>query len=332
MPPHRVATAALLLLAASSTEAAAQTASMGYVVQQALNCAMVAALYCPLAAAYALVHGVTNRIVLSFGDFAMFAAFYGVYAMLFLLAGGADLAAALALVFLLALAGTAALGLASHRLAFAPVLAAPGQALMIVSVGVSIVLQETMRLQSGGREQWLPPLMGGPLLAGEIDGYPVRLTLQNLAFPALAAIVCLGLIAALARTGFGRAWRACSQDRGLAALSGLHVGRVISATMALSAALAAVSGYIIAVSYGGVSFYMGLVLGLKALFATIIGGAGSIAGAVLGGLLLAAFETGWTALFSIAYRDVAVFAMVVLVFLIRPGGLLGVTLRADSET
>ncbi|MGE0210414.1 MAG: branched-chain amino acid ABC transporter permease [Parvibaculaceae bacterium] len=327
---RRTVIAAALILA-SATPAAAQEASAGYVVQQGLNCAMVAALYCPLAAAYALVHGVTNRIVLSFGDFAMFGAFYTVYAVLFLLSGGVALLAALGVVFAVALLGTAALGLASYRTAFAPVLGARSQALMIVSVGLSIILQEVMRVQSGGREQWLSPVATKPVASGVIDGYAVSVTIQNIAFPAMAALLCLGLIVALARTPFGRAWRACCQDRGLAALSGLNVDRVVAASMAISAALAAAAGYIIAVNYGGVSFYMGLVLGLKALFATIIGGTGSIPGAVLGGFLLAAFETGWTSVFSSEYRDVAVFGVVVLVFILRPGGLLGVAIREDSE-
>ena len=319
------------LLLSSAAPAAAQGVSAGYVVQQGLNCAMVAALYCPLAAAYALVHGVTNRIVLSFGDFAMFGAFYTVYGVLFLLTEGAPMVAALAVVFAAALAGTAALGLASYGTVFRSVLGARSQALMIVSIGLSIVLQEVMRVQSGGREQWLSPVAAKPVAAGVIDGYAVQVTVQNLAFPALAAVLCLGLMLVLARTPFGRAWRACCQDRGLAALCGLNAHRVVAASMAISAALAAAAGYVIAVNYGGVSFYMGLVLGLKALFATIIGGTGSVPGAVLGGFLLAAFETGWTSVFSSEYRDVAVFGMVVLVFVLRPGGLLGVAIREDSE-
>ncbi len=102
-------------------------------------------------------------------------------------------------------------------------------------------------------------------------------------------------------------------------------------TAAAAGGFAAVSGWIIAIGYGGVSFYMGLVLGLKALFATISGGFGTVGGAIAGGFLLAGLETLWSAYFPIVYRDVAVFLFVILVFVIKPDGLLGVNLRRDSE-
>lgn len=328
--PIAVALAGSLALL-SGEAAAAPLHSTGYFIEQAVNCAVIASLYSLLAVAYALIHGVTNRMVLSFGDFAMFGAFYSVYAMLLALSAGLQAGLALAIVFAVALAGTAALGFAAHRAAFASLIGQPSQALMIASVGVSIVISETMRIQSGGREQWLMPYGGEPLLAGAIGGYPLQLSAKQIVIPAGAALLCGGLLAVMARTPFGRAWRACCEDRGLAALSGLNVDRIIAGSMLLAAMFAAAAGYIIAVHYGGVSFYMGLVLGLKALFATIIGGTGTIAGALLGGILLAALETSWSALFSIEYRDVAVFGVVILVFILRPGGLLGVEIRRDYE-
>jgi branched-chain amino acid transport system permease protein len=102
-------------------------------------------------------------------------------------------------------------------------------------------------------------------------------------------------------------------------------------TGAAAAAFAAASGWIIAIGYGGVSFYMGLVFGLKALFATIIGGFGTIGGASVGGFFLAGVETLWSAYFPIVYRDVVVFLVVILIFIIKPDGLLSVSLRRDSE-
>ena len=104
----------------------------------------------------------------------------------------------------------------------------------------------------------------------------------------------------------------------------------MSFTAMAAAGFAAASGWIIAITYGGVSFYMGLVFGLKALFASIIGGFGTIGGAVAGGIALAVLETVWTAFFPIIYRDVAVFLIIILVLVLKPEGLLG-AVRRDSE-
>ena len=305
--------------------------STGYAIQQTLNAAMVAALYSLLAVAYALLHGITNRIVLSFGDIAMFGAFYTVYLMLLSLVTGTDTGIALGGVFIAALAGTAALGIVVNRGVFAPLVKTPSQAIMIASIGLSIALQEAMRLQSSGREQWLPPIYADTILRIDFDGFPVSVTLMQTIIVLLSATLILTLYSVLARTKAGRLWRACSQNRDLAALCGIDVNRVMSWTAATAAAFAAASGWIIGTAYGGVSFYMGLVLGLKALFASILGGFGTIGGAIAGGIVLAGVETMWTAFFPIVYRDVAVFSLVILVLVLKPDGLLGVPARRDSE-
>jgi len=261
----------------------------------------------------------------------MFAAFYICYMALLALLTGWSVALALTFVFLAGAVGTAALGDSLQRGIFSPLIKAPSQAIMIASIGVSIVLQEAMRLQSGGREQWLPPFAAAPIVEGNFDGFSVRICLMQAVTFLLAAglLTALGIILKMSRAG--RYWRACTQNRALAQLCGINVERVTRLTALASAFFAAASGWILAVSYGGVSFYMGLVLGLKALFASIIGGFGTIGGAVAGGIALAALETGWTALFPIIYRDVAVFLIIILLLVLKPEGLLGVAVRRDSE-
>src|SRR5437016_4460383 len=197
----------------------------GYGFQQALNALMVAALYSLLAVAYALLHGITNRIVLSFGDIAMFGAFYAVYVMLLSLVSGLETGAALGLVLFTALAGTAALGVVANNAVFAPLVRTPNQAIMIASIGLSIMLQESMRLQSGGREQWLPPIYPDTLFRFDFDGYPVSITVMQSVIFAVSTALILTLYSVLARTKAGRLWRACSQNRDLAALCGIDVGR-----------------------------------------------------------------------------------------------------------
>jgi branched-chain amino acid transport system permease protein len=323
--------AALLLALAPNAFAGEAMWTLGYGLQQGLNAAQVACLYALLAVAYSLLHGVTSRIILSFGDVAMFAAFYICYMMMLALLTGWSVALALTLVFLAGAVGTAALSDVLQRGVFSPLIKAPSQAIMIASIGVAIVLQEAMRLHSGGREQWLPPFATGSLVEGDFDGFSVRVSyMQAVTFLfAIVLLVALGIVLKTSRAG--RYWRACTQNRALAALCGINVERVTRFTALGSAVFAAASGWILAVTYGGVSFYMGLVLGLKALFASIIGGFGTIGGAVAGGLALAVLETLWTALFPIIYRDVAVFLIIILVLVLKPEGILGVAVRRDSE-
>jgi branched-chain amino acid transport system permease protein len=320
----------LLLL---SEPALAQSAirSTGYVVQQMVNASLVGALYSLLAVAYALLHGITNRIVLSFGDMATFGAFAAIYSMMFMLADNWQTGLAIAAVFLIAAVSTAALGAVMQMGIFTPLVRSPTQAIMIASIGVSITLQESLRMHSAGREQWLSPLFADPLVNIDFDGFVVHVTGMHFIILSVSAVLMTGLALVLGKSRAGRLWRACSQNIALAQLCGIDTDRVLTWTGATAAAFAAVSGWIIAIGYGGVSFYMGLVLGLKALFATIIGGFGTIGGAIVGGFLLAGIETIWTAYFPIVYRDVAVFLIVILIFIIKPDGLLSVGLRRDSE-
>jgi branched-chain amino acid transport system permease protein len=147
-------------------------------------------------------------------------------------------------------------------------------------------------------------------------------------------VVGAALAFAIGRTRWGRAHRACAEDPFMAALLGVATGRVVSAAFALGAGLAALAGVMVAFYYGQADFSMGYLIGFKALTAALLGGFGSLAGACLGGLLIGLFETLWSAYAGLAYKDAAVFAVLVLVLLVRPQGLLGAPLPpiADPRT
>jgi len=303
----------------------------GYIAQQISNALVVGCFYSLLAVSYALVHGLTNRIVLSFGDMAMFSAFVAVYATIIGLMLGFSTEAALAGAAIAVVVCAAALGIGSLRCLFAPLIRDRSQTLLIVSMSVGLVLQEVMRLQSGGREQWLEPMLGDAVLEEQARGFVVRISLMQVVIMAGTAAILAATFALMRWTALGRFWRACSEDAGLAALMGVDVGRITALTFTGAAILAGAAGLTVGIYYGGVSFYMGLVLGLKALFASIIGGFGTISGAVTGAFVLALLETLWAAFFPIGYRDVAVFALILSLLIIRPQGLLGVTLRRDYQ-
>jgi branched-chain amino acid transport system permease protein len=124
-------------------------------------------------------------------------------------------------------------------------------------------------------------------------------------------------------TALGRSQRACEQDRKMASLLGIDVDRTISTTFVIGASLAAIAGLMVTLYYGIIDFYLGFVAGIKAFTAAVLGGVGSIPGAMLGGLLIGLIEAFWSGYFTVEYKDVAAFGILVLVLIFRPTGLLG---------
>lgn len=302
-----------------------------YWLQQLLNATMLASFYVPLAVAFALIQGITRRVFLSFGDLAMYGSFAAIYACFAaLLRGNGDgLAAASALV--LAISCGAALGWGLARFVFGAALLQSAQAFMIASIGLSIALQEGLRIQSMSRDVWIPPLFEGAALFAIKGSFNVKVTLMA-AIALGVSITATALVAAVIKfTAMGRNWRACAQSIILAKLCGVNTDRTLVATFALASGLAAVPGWMSAISYGGTNFTIGLMMGFKAMFAAVVGGFGSIKGAVIGAIALAFLEVAWSAMFSTAYRDAGVLAIIVFILLLKPDGLAGFTGKRESE-
>ena len=139
----------------------------------------------------------------------------------------------------------------------------------------------------------------------------------------LTVALMAGFTYLIQSTALGRAQRACEQDLKMASLVGVDVDKTISYTFVIGAALAAVAGVMVTMYYGVIDFYIGFVAGIKAFTAAVLGGIGSLPGAMLGGLLIGLIEAFWSAYFSIEYKDVAAFAILVIVLIFRPTGLLG---------
>ncbi len=305
--------------------------SAGFWFQQCLNIVQLAGFYLPLAVAFALIQGITRRIFLSFGDFAMFGSFAAIYACFAaMVRGDGDFVASL-WALLLAIAAGAALGAIVAKAVMGRKLLENPLAFMIASIGVSIALQEVMRLQSSSREVWVPPLMAGLAVFSVGGDFPVRLSVMS-AYAitvGLIAVVLVGLL--LGYTRFGLHWRACAQSLKLSALCGLDASMVAHQSFAIAGALAGVTGWTSAIFYGGANFSTGLLVGFKAMFASVIGGFGSIRGAIVGACTLAVIEVLWSALFSTTYRDVAVFMIIIMVLVLRPEGLAGLQGERESE-
>lgn len=296
---------------------------IGFALQQITNTLNVAAFYMPLTLAYALIYGLIGRLNMAFGEIAMVGAFGAVFGIQ--TAVGAHIPS-VAIALLLALA--TAISLASlcgwliGRVVVVPLAEAPGRPFIVATVGLALVLSEVVRLAQGSREIWLQPMLETPVvLTGGV--FPVIVTQMRVLIIAVSVVVLPSVLILMRRSRFGRSWRAVADDRLMARLSGTNPLAVTAATFILASALAACGGTVLALSYGGTSYSVGLMIGLKALLGSLVGGAGSLGGAVLAGLLIAALETGWSAYFDSTARDIVVLGAITVLFLIRPNGLLG---------
>lgn len=280
--------------------------------------------YALIASAYALLYGLIGRLNLAFGECA---ALGGIGATLVVVlttvmgASGIGLTIFLALGAALALTGLA--GAAMSRLVFAPLVRRPGQQVLVASVGLAIALQEMLRLSQGSGTRWLAPVLNQTWVIAASDDFLVSTSPMPLIAAAISGTAALGLLATLGLTRFGRAWRACADDPIAAALCGIDPGRILAATLALSAALAGLAGAVVALAYGGMGFAGGASLGLMALIGAVAGGIGSAPGAMLGGVAIGVLETAWSALLPIALKDAALFLLLAFFFVVRPGGLFG---------
>lgn len=280
-------------------------------------------LYALLAAAYALVFGLCGRLNLAFGEIAAVGAAATATAVALAWTGGGEPMVGLAFGTACAV-GTAALhNLVGGHLAIAAIPPERRQASLIATVGLSLALMEGLRLVEVPGTRWAAPVGGTPLPLARAGDFVVTTTPMTLLVAGVALVAAAALLALMARSPYGRAWRACADDRGAAALCGIDPARLLRHTLALSGGLAGLSGALMVAQWGGLGFAGGFQFGLKALIAAVLGGVGSVPGALLGGLGLGLFETAWSHFMPIDGRDAALYAVLAVVLMLRPGGLLG---------
>jgi len=271
-----------------------------------------------------MVYGIIGMINFAHGDIYMVGAFVAITAFTVLgLAGLTSVPLILIIVLLVAVFFTSTYGWAVERIAYRPLRAAPRLAPLISAIGMSFFLANYVRMLEGAVSKSMPPLFHGGFRLVDNPAFTVDLSYIQAFIIVLTVVLMAGFTFIINRTRFGRAQRACEQDRTMAALLGIDVDLTISATFVIGAALAAVAGMMYLLYYGLVDFFMGFVAGIKAFTAAVLGGIGSLPGAMLGGLLIGLIETFWSAYFSVEYKDVAAFSILIIVLIFLPTGLLG---------
>ena len=295
--------------------------SAAYALQMAIDGLPLAAVYALLAAAYSLVYGLIGRINFAFGELAA-AGGYGA-AMTALALAGLPPAPLLAAAF--GMAGVVALGwgYASARCVFIPLRGARGQQTLVATVGLAIFLQELLRIAQGDRTSWMTPILNQPFALARSPEFVAVASPMTFVASGVALGVALALVVIFRWTRAGREWRAYAEDPLEAEMLGVSPTATIARALALAGALAGLAGAIMTAAFGAVGYALSATLTLKALAAAVVGGIGSLPGAFLGGLLIGAVEAGWSSVFPIDDRDIAVYALLVVFIALRPTGLMG---------
>jgi branched-chain amino acid transport system permease protein len=297
---------------------------LDYFLQQLVNGVALGSIYGLIALGYTMVYGIIGMINFAHGDVFMVGSFIALTAFLALVAIGVTaVPLALFLVLLIAMVLTSLYGVAVERLAYRPLRGSFRLAPLISAIGMSIVLQNYIQIAQGARVKPLAPIISGGFTLMDRGGFAVQLSYIQIAIMLTTLVLMLLFSWLVAATRIGRDMRACEQDLKMAALVGVDTDRTISLTFLIGAALAAVAGVMFLLYYGVIDFFIGFQAGVKAFTAAVLGGIGSLPGAMLGGLLIGLIETFWSAYFSVEYKDVAAFSVLILVLIFLPTGILG---------
>ena len=270
-------------------------------------------MYAIIALGYTMVYGIAKMLNFAHGDIIMVGGYISFCAMNYL--GLPSIVSVL-----LAMVVCTVLGVVIEGLAYKPLRAAPSLAVLITAIGVSYFLQNAAQLIWSAA-----PKVYSPVVAGSLSLMGGQLSIPYVSI--LTVVTCLVIMAALttftSKSKMGKAMRACSEDRGAAQLMGINVNATISITFAIGSALAAIAGVLLCSSYGTLMPTTGSMPGIKAFTAAVFGGIGSIPGAFLGGLLLGIIESMAKAYISTNLANTIVFAVLIVVLLVKPAGLLG---------
>ncbi len=290
--------------------------------QQIINGMTLGSIYALIAIGYTMVYGIIGLINFAHGEVYMIGSFVGITTIVGLSTLGITAVPILLfLAFVVAILITSGYGYAIEHVAYKPLRTSPRLVPLISAIGMSIFLQNYVANGQSNKDIALQPLITDRWTFGE-SGDTTISALQIIIF-VVTVIAMIALNVFIQKSKTGKAMRACSEDIGMAKLLGINADKVIALTFVLGAALAAVAGVLVTLYIGVVNPFVGFIAGLKAFTAAVLGGIGSIPGAMLGGFILGLAESFTSAYLDTAYQDVVAFSLLVLVLLFRPTGILG---------
>jgi branched-chain amino acid transport system permease protein len=294
-------------------------------LQQLFNGLSLGAIYALIAIGYTMVYGIIGMINFAHGDIYMIGAYVGLVTLSAVgTQGGVPIWLVIGLMLVVAAIITGVYGFVVEQVAYKPVRNSPRLVALISAIGMSIFLQNWVALGQGARDMAVPSLLPGALqFGGAYGSFEIFIPYTRIMIIVVAVVLMVLLTLYIRHSRMGRASRACAQDMHMANLLGINTHRVISFTFFLGAVLAAVGGVLIALAVGKLNPFIGFLAGIKAFTAAVLGGIGSIPGAMLGGVLLGVAETLAAAYISSEYKDIVAFTLLVLILLVRPTGLLG---------
>lgn len=281
-------------------------------LQQIVNGLALGSVYALLALGYTMVYGIIQLINFAHGEIYMIGAFAGFYS-------ATTLNLPLIPTLIIAMIASALTGILVEKIAYKPLRNSPKITLLITAIGVSLFLQNLMTNIVGSEPKPFPDLIN----AGTIHIGSIQIEIKTIFMIIISALLLIILQIIVYKTKIGTAMRACSQDTEAALLMGIDVNRTISFTFALGSALAGIAGVLVAISYPSITPFMGVMPGLKAFVAAVLGGIGSIPGALIGAIIIGLLETLSKAYISTNFSDAIVFGVLIVVLLIKPAGLLG---------
>ncbi len=292
-------------------------------IQQVFNGLSLGSIYALIALGYTMIYGILRFINFAHGDVFMIGAYSGYYLgiMFAFSSGGGGTSLALAILILLgAMAITGLLGFTIEKLAYKPLRKSPKLTILITAIGVSLFLEYSGQLIFGADPKSFPSLLENkPLinLSGAVIGSNPVVVLVT------AGLLMLGLRMIVMKTRIGTAMRAVSYNPTAASLMGININAIISFTFIIGSSLAGAAGILYGLNYPSIDPLMGILPGLKAFVAAVLGGIGNIPGAALGGMIIGLLETFVTGYISPTYRDAIAFGILILILLFKPTGLLG---------
>jgi branched-chain amino acid transport system permease protein len=288
--------------------------------QLLLNGTALGSIYALIALGYTMVYGILRLINFAHGDIVMVGAYAGLFTALAINAPANPTLGHFFIVLLVAMAASALLGLIIERFAYRPLRNFPRLNLLITAVGVSLLLENLGQVVFGATPRVFPDIMPNFNL---MQFGQVAVTNQQVTVFGTSLFLMIVLEWIVLKTKLGRAMRAVSHSHETASLVGIPTDKIIAFTFAVGSALAAAAGILVCISYPKVDPLMGVMIGLKAFVAAVLGGIGSIRGAVVGGFLMGIAESMVVGYGSSTYRDALAFAILILILLFRPAGLFG---------